>query len=109
MVLSGPLGKEVGLQGYKVVEDLAGSDDGTLSDMYMEPRPRRRSDLLNLKIGSSRLSNGVLNFVQVPPPHTGEAMPEVMKRTFKCYKIERRTNFITTDNASNSGTAMELL
>ncbi|GAV07519.1 hypothetical protein RvY_17345 [Ramazzottius varieornatus] len=55
------------------------------------------------------LHNGVLDFVQVSHPRTGEATFQVMKQTFLYYNIAQRVIAITTDNAANLGSARELL
>ena len=55
------------------------------------------------------LQKWILNFCNVPPPHSGVVIVDALRETFNDWSIMRKFFSITIDNASANGAAIEIL
>ncbi|XP_057790497.1 zinc finger BED domain-containing protein RICESLEEPER 2-like [Salvia miltiorrhiza] len=55
------------------------------------------------------LQKRTLNFCDIPPPHTGVVISDVLQRCFREWGIEEKVWTITVDNASNNDVAIRIL
>jgi hypothetical protein len=55
------------------------------------------------------LQKRILNFCNVPPPHSGVVIADALRETFNDWGIMRKVFTITVDNASANGSAIEIL
>ncbi|XP_057811535.1 zinc finger BED domain-containing protein RICESLEEPER 2-like [Salvia miltiorrhiza] len=55
------------------------------------------------------LQKRTLNFCDIPPPHTGVVISDVLQRCFREWGIEEKVWTITLDNASNNDVAVRIL
>ncbi|XP_057808840.1 LOW QUALITY PROTEIN: serine/threonine-protein kinase ATM [Salvia miltiorrhiza] len=55
------------------------------------------------------LQKRTLNFCDIPPPHTGVVISDVLQRCFREWGIEEKVWTITVDNASNNDVAVRIL
>jgi hypothetical protein len=55
------------------------------------------------------LQKRILNFCNVPPPHSGVVIADALRETFNDWGIMRIFFSITVDNASANGVAIEIL
>jgi hypothetical protein len=56
-----------------------------------------------------QLQKRILNFCNVPPPHSGVVIADALRDTFNDWGIMRKVFTITVDNASANGSAIEIL
>ena len=56
-----------------------------------------------------KLNNNILSFIDMPPPHTGEALATKILDFLKEWGIERKVFTITLDNASANDTLQDIL
>ena len=54
------------------------------------------------------LQKRILNFFNVPPPHSGVVIAGALRETFNDWGIMRKVFKITVDNASANGSAIEI-
>ncbi|KAG2694267.1 hypothetical protein I3760_08G134200 [Carya illinoinensis] len=55
------------------------------------------------------LQRRVLNFCNVPPPHTGLLIADALEKCFQTWGIENKISSITVDNASSNDVAIRIL
>lgn len=55
------------------------------------------------------LQRRVLNFFNVPPPHTGVIISDALQKCFQDWGIENKISTITVDNARNNDSAIRIL
>ncbi|KAG6667256.1 hypothetical protein CIPAW_01G089100 [Carya illinoinensis] len=55
------------------------------------------------------LQRRVLNFCNVPPPHTGLLIADALEKCFQNWGIENKISSITVDNASSNNVAIRIL
>jgi hypothetical protein len=55
------------------------------------------------------LQKRILNFCNVPPPHSSVVIADALRDTFNDWGIMRKVFSITIDNASTNGTAIDIL
>jgi hypothetical protein len=55
------------------------------------------------------LQKRILNFCNVPPPHSGVVIADALRENFNGWGIMRKVFSITVDNASANGVATEIL
>ena len=55
------------------------------------------------------LHKRILNFVDIPPPHTGIVICDALKKCFVEWGIESKVRTVTVDNASYNDVALEFL
>ena len=55
------------------------------------------------------LQKRILNFCNVPPPHSGVVIADALRETFNDLGIMRKVFSITVDNAAANGATIEIL